>query len=104
MQRRPNADAFRARDTRIRSMETSSPPCERCGGTGWVLEALEGRKQARPCSCRGERLKRERLEAADIPDRYRDDNFANFADDSPLLVNAKRIAREFVDSYPAVDS
>ncbi len=85
-------------------MEVQPPGCERCGGTGWVLEALEGRKQARPCSCRAETLKRERLEAAEIPDRYREDNFDNFADDSPLLINAKQTARDFVDSYPAVDS
>jgi DNA replication protein DnaC len=85
-------------------MEVQTPVCERCSGTGWVLEALEGRKQARPCSCRAETLKRERLEAAGIPDRYREDNFDNFADDSPLLINAKQTARDFVDSYPAVDS
>lgn len=85
-------------------MATDAPACERCGGTGWVLEALDGRKQARPCPCRGETLKRERLDAAEIPDRYREDNFANFADDSPILVRAKQTARDFVDSYPAVDS
>lgn len=85
-------------------MATESAACERCGGTGWVLEALEGRKQARACSCQGETRKRERLDAAGIPDRYRDDNFANFADDSPILVRAKQTARDFVDSYPAVDS
>jgi DNA replication protein DnaC len=85
-------------------METQGATCGVCGGTGWVLESTDGRKQARPCSCRAEALRRERLEAAGIPDRYRDDNFANFADDSPILINAKRIARDFVDSYPAVDS
>jgi DNA replication protein DnaC len=85
-------------------METQGATCGVCGGTGWVLESTDGRKQARPCSCRAEALRRERLDAAGIPDRYRDDNFANFADDSPILINAKRIARDFVDSYPAVDS
>jgi len=85
-------------------METPGATCELCGGTGWVLEAIDGRKQARPCSCRAEALRRERLEAAEIPVRYRDDNFANFDEQTPALVNAKRIAREFVDSYPVVDS
>ena len=79
--------------------------CGRCGGTGWVMESLEGRKQARPCSCRSETLKRERLQAAEIPDRYRDDNFANFNDlGSKELINAKLRAREFVDLYPGVES
>jgi DNA replication protein DnaC len=85
-------------------MEVEGPVCERCGGTGWILDAPDGRKQARPCSCRGENRRRERLGAAGIPDRYREDNFANFADDSPILVRAKQTARDFVDSYPAVDS
>jgi DNA replication protein DnaC len=85
-------------------METQGATCELCGGTGWVLEAIEGRKQARPCTCRAEALRRERLEAAEIPVRYRDDNFANFDEQTPALVSAKRIAREFVDSYPVVES
>ncbi|MEP6471217.1 MAG: ATP-binding protein [Acidobacteriota bacterium] len=85
-------------------METSGATCELCGGTGWVLESADGRKQARPCSCRAEILRRERLEAAQIPVRYRDDNFANFDEQTPALVSAKRIAREFVDAYPVVDS
>jgi DNA replication protein DnaC len=85
-------------------METRGATCELCGGTGWVLEAIGGRKQARPCSCRAEALRRERLEAAGIPVRYRDDNFANFDEQTPALVSAKRIAREFVDSYPVVES
>jgi DNA replication protein DnaC len=85
-------------------METQGATCELCGGTGWVLEAIEGRKQARPCTCRAEALRRERLEAAQIPVRYRDDNFANFDEQTPALVSAKRIAREFVDSYPVVES
>jgi DNA replication protein DnaC len=85
-------------------METPGATCELCGGTGWVLEAIDGRKQARPCSCRAETLRRDRLEAAEIPVRYRDDNFANFDEQTPALVSAKRIAREFVDSYPVVES
>ena len=85
-------------------MESSSATCARCGGTGWILEAVEGRKQARPCSCRRQTIARERLEAAAIPERYRDCNFSNFSDNSPALTHAKEIAREFVDTYPAVET
>jgi len=85
-------------------VETELAPCIRCGGTGWVLEAIEGRKQAHPCACRTQRLAKERLEAACIPERYRDDNFANFNDRTPELARAKEIAREFAESYPAVES
>jgi DNA replication protein DnaC len=85
-------------------METPGVICELCGGSGWVLESVDGRKQARPCTCRAAVLRRERLESAQIPVRYRDDNFANFDEQTPALVSAKRIAREFVDAYPVVDS
>jgi DNA replication protein DnaC len=85
-------------------METPGVICELCGGSGWVLESVDGRKQARPCTCRAAVLRRERLESAQIPVRYRDDNFANFDEQTPALVSAKRIAREFVEAYPVVDS
>ncbi|HEV8231019.1 MAG TPA: ATP-binding protein [Thermoanaerobaculia bacterium] len=85
-------------------MELERTVCGLCGGTGWVLEAIDGRKQARPCSCRAETSTRERLDSAEIPERYRDCNFANFNDTGVALKHAKEVAREFVDSYPAVDS
>lgn len=85
-------------------METPGVICELCGGSGWVLESVDGRKQARPCTCRAAVLRRERLEAVEIPNRYRDCNFANFADNVASLQTAKRRAQEFVDLYPAVDA
>lgn len=86
-------------------MDVVSETCPLCGGTGWVLESIDGRKQAHPCSCRAETLRRERLASADIPVRYRADNFENFDDlHRTELIAAKNIARDFVDSYPAVES
>ncbi|HEV8610002.1 MAG TPA: ATP-binding protein [Thermoanaerobaculia bacterium] len=85
-------------------MEVIPDTCSLCGGAGWVLDSIEGRKRARPCSCRDEALRRERLDSAGIPVRYRADNFANFEEHTPELNNAKRIAREFVDTYPVVES
>ena len=85
-------------------METEGAACGLCGGTGWVLESTDGRKQARPCACRNTSLARERLQGAGIPERYRDCNFSNFADNSPALTRAKEMGREFVDSYPAVEA
>jgi DNA replication protein DnaC len=78
--------------------------CSSCGGTGWILDSSQGRKEARPCSCRDEALRRERLEAAEIPERYRQCNLENFNEKGPALVSAKETAREFVDQFPAVES
>jgi DNA replication protein DnaC len=86
-------------------VEVVRDTCSICGGKGWILDSIEGRREARPCSCRDEALRRERLASAEIPERYRADNFENF-DDLHIaeLVRAKSIAREFVDTYPANES
>jgi DNA replication protein DnaC len=77
--------------------------CPRCGDKGWILESVEGRKQARPCNCRTAAIRRQKLETAGIPERYRDDSISNFNDRGAALVRAKEAARNFVDLYPAVD-
>ena len=78
--------------------------CAICGGAGWVLDSADGRKQAHPCVCRGAEIARARLEAAGIPQRYRDCTLDNFSDNNASLAKAKTAAREFVDSYPAVEA
>ncbi len=78
--------------------------CALCGGTGWVLESADGRRQAHPCACRGAALARARLDAAGIPQRYRDCTLENFSDNNVSLSRAKIAAREFVDAYPAVEA
>ena len=79
-------------------------PCMLCGGTGWVLDSADGRKLAHPCVCRGAAIARARLEAAGIPQRYRDCTLENFSDNHLTLTRARTAAREFVDAYPAVDA
>ena len=78
--------------------------CDLCGGTGWVLESADGTKRAHPCVCRGASLARARLASAGIPQRYRDCTLENFSDNTLSLTNARRAAREFVDSYPAAEA
>ena len=74
--------------------------CGQCGGTGWILESADGKKSARPCGCRESTLRGDRLHAAGIPERYREQTFDNFYDSSLHLKSAKRRAQEFVDEYP----
>src|SRR4249920_3125519 len=85
-------------------MTSENVTCAECGGTGWILESADGLKQARPCSCRAAALRRDKLEAAGIPERYRNCTLQEFSDTSAPLTAAKGKAREFVDCYPAVDS
>lgn len=83
---------------------TTSGTCALCGGLGWVLDSSDGRKQAHPCVCRGAGIARARLDAAGIPQRYRDCTLENFSDNNASLAKAKTAAREFVDAYPAVEA
>jgi DNA replication protein DnaC len=78
--------------------------CAICGGAGWVLDAADGRKLAHPCVCRGAEIARARLDAAGIPQRYRDCTLENFSDNTASLTKARGAARDFVDAYPAVDA
>jgi DNA replication protein DnaC len=82
----------------------SAAPCPHCADTGWILQSAEGVKQARPCGCQAARRRRERVAATEIPERYRDCNFENFSDNNASLQKAKRVAREFVDTYPDVEA
>jgi DNA replication protein DnaC len=90
--------------SRRREAGGGSEACLLCGGTGWVLESSEGRKQAHPCVCRAAAIARARLDAAGIPQRYRDCTLENFSDNHVSLTRARGAAREFVDTYPAVDA
>jgi DNA replication protein DnaC len=85
-------------------MPVEAKPCPRCGGAEWILESVDGSRQARPCVCREGRLRNQSLESAQIPERYRDCNFQNFSDNHASLTRAKQIARDFVDTYPAVEA
>jgi DNA replication protein DnaC len=85
-------------------MDPAAAPCPSCGGNGWILEIVDGARQARACRCRAAGLQREKLEAAQIPERYRACNLENFNERGAELARAKRIAREFADTYPAVDA
>jgi DNA replication protein DnaC len=82
----------------------STETCGLCGGAGWVLDSSEGRKSAHPCVCRAAGIARARLEAAGIPERYRDCTLDNFSDNTVSLTNARARAREFADAYPAVEA
>jgi DNA replication protein DnaC len=80
------------------------PICASCGGTGWLLDIVDGRRTAKPCACRGSAIRQGRLAAAAIPERYRDNSLDNFLDNTLSLQQAKAKAREFVDRYPFVDA
>ena len=84
--------------------KAANAACPRCGDAGWIVENLDGRRQARSCDCRTAAIRKQKLGAAGIPERYREDTIDNFNDRTPTLARAKEAARTFVDLYPVVEA
>ena len=85
--------------------------CSSCNGSGWLLREEHGQRFASECECRKSGARMAKWRAAGIPERYSDCSFetlkeVNFGPGKPntWLPAAKRIAEEFADSYPHVDS
>jgi DNA replication protein DnaC len=81
--------------------------CPKCFGAGVVVELEDGVPRARLCECQRDR-RAVRFRALKVPSRYRHCTLDNFATDEestdPSIVKAFRIARRFVDNYPAVEA
>lgn len=87
-------------------MDVASTVCAQCQGRGWILfEEADGHRAARECACRSQERRASRFEAASVPERYRDCSFHDFHHlNNPSLKSASRIAEEFADAYPYVDT
>jgi DNA replication protein DnaC len=93
-----------SREATIRAMPPETRACPKCGDSGWILESADGRKLARACNCRTAAIRKQKLEAAGIPERYRGCTIDNFNERGAALIRAKEAARNFVDLYPVVDA
>lgn len=81
-----------------------TPACPLCGGTGFVVDAHEGRSGARPCACRERQRGSLRRAAAQIPDRYSHCSLDSFQHlNNPSLQRALDVARKVVDLFPFAD-
>jgi DNA replication protein DnaC len=74
--------------------------CSLCQDTGWVLEDVEGRSEARRCRCFLERQGRALLEKARIPKRYEKCGLGNFEIHDDSHRDALKISKKIVDNYP----
>lgn len=78
--------------------------CEKCGGSGWIVDEKEGKNAARRCSCFARQRASGHLKDANIPKRYRHCEMESFADHlHPSHGIAKAAARRFIENYPSVD-
>lgn len=77
--------------------------CPYCRGTGWVIEARDGRELAVRCRCQAVRRERALLAASRIPPRYAAcslESFELWEPGNPTLSEALRKTRAFVAAYP----
>src|SRR5687768_7487568 len=77
--------------------------CERCEGTGFVVDEATSASVATPCACRHRPRTEKDLAGLGVPRRYVHCSLENYVVGNPHQRQAVAIARTFVDSYPAVD-
>ncbi len=79
--------------------------CEQCDGTGFRVEARDGRWVSVPCHCRQQLGVEFAFREAHIPERFRHctlENFKLWNPNDPTLGQAKRRTQEFVEAFPLV--
>jgi DNA replication protein DnaC len=74
--------------------------CSLCQDTGWVLEEVEGRTEARRCRCVLERQGRVLLDRARIPKRYEKCTLTSFEIHDDSHRDALKISKKIVENYP----
>jgi DNA replication protein DnaC len=74
--------------------------CQICGGSGWVIEEVNGRRFAKRCRCQFESFSRAYLSSSGIPARYRECKFKNYKPRTPHQLRALKLCREFFFLYP----
>jgi len=77
--------------------------CKLCGGTGWVIKDINGKREALRCSCQFDVSKKSFLKLSGIPSRYKNCSFSNFKPESESQLLALKKCREFASLYPFVE-
>jgi DNA replication protein DnaC len=92
-------------------MAAAEKICSICNGSGWILREQSGQRFASECECRKGGTRIAKWRAAGIPERYQECSFQTLKEvgllsgkPNPWLPAAKRIAEEFSDAYPHVES
>ncbi|MEM6792553.1 MAG: ATP-binding protein [Acidobacteriota bacterium] len=79
--------------------------CPRCNGTGWCIEPDGGAGRAVRCECQKTQRRRDHLELAGIPSRYRRSRLRLFNTANPdeavaaQLLRARNVSQRYLDSF-----
>lgn len=77
--------------------------CEKCQGTGWLIDNIDDQSVAKRCKCFLDRQADILLEQANIPRRYTHCTFDNFEIHNDSHRHALKISKQFVKNYPVQD-
>lgn len=78
--------------------------CSICGGSGWIIEDNNGKREALRCRCQFEKFKSIHLKASKIPVRYKKCKFSNFQTETVTQLKALKECKEFFYSFPFVEN
>jgi len=74
--------------------------CQICGGSGWIISDVGGKRQAKRCKCQFDKFSKAYLDSSGIPARYRECRFKNFRPETPHQLRALKVCRDFFFTFP----
>jgi DNA replication protein DnaC len=79
--------------------------CPKCNGTGWVQEKKGEKEYVHKCDCQSLNILLSRSERANIPSLFAGAELKGYVPEkeNPSQKKAKKIIRNFIEQYPAVD-
>jgi DNA replication protein DnaC len=85
----------------MKNQEAVAEICPICGGSGW--EPAEEKGKVRRCRCVESKRIERLIEAARIPDRYRECDLESYLPNHESQKKAKICVQRFIDKYPNID-
>ncbi len=76
--------------------------CQKCQGTGWILEESGSGTVAKRCTCFVDRKSQIIFDQANIPLRYKNCTFENFEVHNNSHKDALKVSKKFFEDYPVL--
>ncbi|ADY74124.1 AAA ATPase [Desulfurobacterium thermolithotrophum DSM 11699] len=77
--------------------------CPLCGGSGWIIENLNGQRKAVRCRCQFKNSISIFLKSSKIPVRYKNCKFSNFKPKTATQLRALKECEDFFYTFPFIE-
>jgi len=74
--------------------------CQICGGSGWIVKEVNGKRVSFRCKCQFELSSKIYLKKSGIPKRYINCKFSNFTPQTPYQFRALKECERFFQLFP----